>query len=233
VGLVCGTGFILRTRDFAESDLIVTWFTDRWGKRRVIAKQARRLGSRLGGVFDLLNQVEVVFYEKPQLDLVSKGSLLAGFPRMKRDLTAVTAALNTGRLLDRLLPLHHREERVYILFSLFLDLLEEGQIPTEQLHLATALKLLAMLGHRPRLDGCTRCGTQSGGFFFVPAAGGVLCSTCSRSRGAPITRGLALALHAVSSRPLARAGVIRFSPEEMERACKVVDGYIDHLIRGP
>ncbi len=232
MGLVRGTGFILRTRDFAESDLIVTWFTDRWGKRTAIAKQARRLNSRLGGVFDLLNRVEVVFYEKEQLDLVSQGALLAGFPRMKRDLKAVTAALTTGRLLERLLPPHHREERAYALFSLFLDLLEEGEVPIEQLHLATALKLLALLGHCPRLDGCARCGTGSGGFFFVPAEGGVLCSTCSRGRGTPVTRGLALSLHAVSSRPLARAGVIRFSPEELKRAHEVVDRYVSYLIKG-
>lgn len=233
MGLVRGRGYVLRIRDFAEADLIVTLFTEQWGKRAAIAKGARRFNSRLGGVFDLLNRVEVVFYEKPRLDLVSQGDLLDGFPRLKSDLARLTAALATGRLLDRLLPLHQREERIYPLFSRFLDLLEEGEVPTEQLHLATTLKLLSSLGHRPQLKGCTRCGTRSGPFFFVYAAGGILCRTCSPETGIPITRGLALSLHSLSSRPLERTGVVRLSPEDIRKAHVLLNGYIDYLATGP
>ncbi|MCK4392159.1 recombination protein O N-terminal domain-containing protein, partial [Candidatus Bipolaricaulota bacterium] len=37
LGLLRADGFVLRIRDFAESDLIVTLFTEQWGKRTAIA----------------------------------------------------------------------------------------------------------------------------------------------------------------------------------------------------
>jgi DNA repair protein RecO (recombination protein O) len=233
LGLLQGAGFVLRTRDYAESDLIVTLFTESWGKRTAIAKRARRFDSRLGGVFDLLNRVEVVFYEKPRLDLASQGALLDGFPRLKSDLKSISVALAIGRTLDRLLPLHQREDRIYTLFHRFLTLLEEGEVLTEQLSLATWLKLLALLGHRPHLQACARCGERSGTFFFVPAQGGLLCSTCSHGDGIAITRGLALSLHTLASRPLERAGVVRLTTDEIELSHDLTASYTDHLASGP
>ncbi len=234
MGLLRADGFVLRIRDFAESDLIVTLFTEQWGKRTAIAKRARRLNSRLGGVFDLLNRVEVVFYPKSRLDLVSQGALLQGFPHLKGDLNVVAAALSVGRLLDRLLPFHQPEERVYSLFGRFLDLLEAGDHSVDRLRLSVTLKLLAFLGHRPRLAGCVRCGSESGPFLFASECGGVLCRACTRrEEGIKISRSLALSLDAFLRLPLERVNVIHLCPEDIRVAVKVVDGYVDHLASGP
>ena len=97
MALLQGEGFVLKIRDFAEADLLVTLFTNQWGKRNAIAKGAKRLNSRLGGVFDLLNYVEFVFYEKPRLDLVSQGALRHGYPELKSELDRVTVALRVGQ----------------------------------------------------------------------------------------------------------------------------------------
>lgn len=234
MGLLRADGFVLRIRDFAESDLIVTLFTEQWGKRTAIAKRARRLNSRLGGVFDLLNRVEVVFYPKSRLDLVSQGALLQGFPHLKGDLNVVAAALLVGRLLDRLLPFHQPEERVYSLFGRFLNLLEAGDHSVDRLRLSVTLKLLGFLGHRPRLAGCVRCGSESGPFLFASECGGVLCRACTRrEEGIKISRGLALSLDAFLRLPLERVNVIHLCLEDIRVAVKVVDGYVDHLASGP
>ena len=232
MGLVCENGFVLRIRDFAESDLIVTLFAQRLGKRTAIAKGARRLDSRLGGVFDLLNRVEVVFYQRSRLDLVSQGALVEGFSKLKSDLETVSAALSVASLLDRLLSPHQPEERAYALFGSFLGLLEDGG-PASCLRLSVVLKLLTLLGHRPRLGACSRCGAKEGPFVFVSQRGGILCADCSQQEGTPISRGVALALDFLLRHPLERAGVIRLSPEEEHLAAEVVDGYVHHLASSP
>lgn len=232
MGLLRADGFVLRIRDLAESDLIVTLFTEQWGKRAAIAKRARRLNSRLGGVFDLLNRVEVVFYPKERLDLVSQGALLQGFPHLKGDLNVVAAALLVGRLLDRLLPFHQPEEQVYSLFGRFLDLSEAGDHSVDRLRLSVTLKLLSFLGHRPRLTSCVRCGSESGPFLFASECGGVLCRACAQREGIKISRGLALSLDAFLRLPLERVNVVHLCPEDIRVAAKVVDGYIDHLANG-
>jgi len=231
MALVQGNGLVLRIRDYAESDLIVSLYTREWGKRTLIAKAARRLDSRLGGVFDLLNRVEVVFYERARLDLVSQGALREGYVRLKGDLVGVTAGLAVARLLDALLPLHHPESRAYSLFERFLSLTDEHPRAAAQLQLSTSLKLLTLLGHRPSLAACQVCGSTAESLTFVCERGGVICRMCGGS-GIEISRGVALSLESLLRLPLERAGVVALSDGDLVAARKVTEGYVAHLGRG-
>jgi DNA repair protein RecO (recombination protein O) len=48
-------------------------------------------------------------------------------------------------------------------------------------------KLLALEGFQPLVDGCARCGAETGPFVgFDVAEGGVLCEPCSRTGGRPV-----------------------------------------------
>lgn len=231
MGIKRGEAFVLRIRDFAESDLIVTLFTEDWGKRTAIAKGARRFKSRLGGVFDLLNRVEVVFYAKAQLDLVSQGALIEGYPRLKSSMDTVLTTLAVCKLLDKLLPAHQQEPAAYTIFSRLLALLEEGVPHGEQTAVATMLKIVSVLGHRPQLTACVRCGSTHGPFRFVPARGGIVCTKCE-GEGIDISRGLALSLNTLIDRPLARAGIVRLMEGDLSRAREMVDSYLRELL-GP
>ncbi|MCD6495145.1 DNA repair protein RecO [Candidatus Bipolaricaulota bacterium] len=228
MGIERGEAFVLRVRDFAESDLIVTLFTTEWGKRTAIAKGARRFKSRLGGVFDLLNHVEVVFYAKAQLDLISQGALISGYPRLKGSIDTVLAALSVGKLLDRLLPAHQREQAPYMIFEQLLDLLEERVPQWEQTNLAAMLKIVSVLGHRPQFTACVHCGSTRGPFRFVPTRGGIVCTKCE-GEGINLSRGLALSLNALIDRPLPRAGIVRMKKEDLSLAHELVDLYLREL----
>jgi len=219
VGIERGEAFVLRVRDFGESDLIVTLFTEDWGKRTAIAKGARRFKSRLGGVFDLLNRVEVVFYAKAQLDLISQGALISGYPHLKGSLET----------LDRLLPPHQQEPAAYTILARLLALLEEGVPQGEQTAVAGMLKLFAVLGHRPHLTACVRCGSVHGPFRFVSARGGIVCTKCE-GKGIDISRGLALSLNALIDRPLSRAGIVRLAADDLSLTRKLVDAYLRELV---
>ena len=229
LALVQGTGFVLRICKFAESDLIVTLFTDKWGKRTAIAKQARRLSSRIGGVFDLLNQVEIVFYEKPGLDLISQGSLIQGFLGLKSNLKTVSVALSVGRLLNRLLPPCQPERQVYALFSLFLKMLDSGDVPMDHLKIAFTMKALTLLGHRPHLNSCLKCDATTDSFSFIAHRGGVLCSKCSQGRGIPVSRGLLLSLESLLRFSLPRAGVVHLSLKDIQLTNEILTLYADFI----
>lgn len=228
MAVVRAKGFVLRIRRFGEADLIVTVFTERWGKRTGIAKGARRYGSKLGGVFDLLNRVEIVFYEKDQLDLITQGDLLGWFPKLKGDVNAVYMALSVANVLDRLLPLHQPEPDAYALLARFLEVLEVGYRPG-QMRISATLKLAALLGYRPRFTRCVRCGGKEGPFWFVSDQGGVLCSRCAQGEGIKISRGLASSLDWLLRVPLERCGVVRLSDGDIQLALDIVDDYVKHL----
>ena len=225
-----GEGIVLKIRDFAEADLIITLFTTQWGKRNAIAKGVKRLNSRLGGVFDLLNHVEFVFYEKPRLDLVSQGSVRSAYLKLKSNLDAVTAALRVARLLEKLLPLHQREVEIYTLFVRLLDLLEEDDADSDALCLSAVLKLLSLFGHRPQLKACVHCGRLTENLFFAALRGGVVCQHCASGEGLKVSRGLVRGLDALLHLPLERAAVVRFSREEFAFGQKMIETYGATLI---
>lgn len=232
MGLLKGEGFVLRARPFAESDLIVTLFTERWGKRTLIAKRARRFDSPLGGVFDLLNHVEAVFYPQARMDLASQGALLQAFPELKRDLETVSAALAVAQVLDRLLAPHQQEREAYVLFGRFLGLLEEKAARLDMIRLAATLKILSLFGHRPHLSACVSCGGTSGQFVFSGERGGILCARCAVGEEAAMTRGLALSLDSLARFPLERSGVVTISAAETLLASEVLSNYVHRLTSG-
>ncbi len=228
MGIERGDGFVLRIRAFGDADIIVTLLLHGYGKRTAIAKGVRRLNSRLGGVFDLLNQVEVVFYARDRLDLVSQAALISSNEAVKRDLGTINSALTVARFLDRLLPLHQPEDEVYRLFTRFITMATAGS--GVEARIATELWTLTLLGHRPQLHACLQCGTTVGPFRFIPARGGVLCSRCKGNVGIPLTTGLARALAWLATHPIERSRVIHLSPEEQAQADEILNAYLETRI---
>jgi DNA repair protein RecO (recombination protein O) len=61
---------ILRTYKLAEADRIVVFFTKDRGKKRGVAKGARRAKSRFTGALEPLTRAGVAYYERELRDLV-------------------------------------------------------------------------------------------------------------------------------------------------------------------
>src|SRR5574339_359019 len=61
---------ILRTYSLGESDRIVVFLTRDRGKKRGVAKSARRSRRRFGGSLEPLTEVRVAYYESARRELV-------------------------------------------------------------------------------------------------------------------------------------------------------------------
>ena len=55
---------VLKSENWRETSKILTLFSQRFGKIRVIAKGARDPKSRLAGNLELFSQISIVFYKK-------------------------------------------------------------------------------------------------------------------------------------------------------------------------
>ena len=62
---------ILRTYKLNDADRIVVFLTRDRGKKRGVAKGARRLRSRFRGALEPLTRASVVYFEKESRELVS------------------------------------------------------------------------------------------------------------------------------------------------------------------
>ncbi len=229
-----GEGIVLRVKPFRESDLIISLFTEQWGMRHQISKGARGARSRVGGALDLLNDVEVVFYEKTGLDLVSQVSIIDAHSALKSDYNKTMRALTAAKLTEGLLALNQPEHQVLQTVRGFLGTLDASGTCVDVLWLATMLKVISLLGHRPSLLRCVRCGETTSQLVFSPESGGVLCDRCRKGRGGiALSLGAARSLDRLLEQPLERAGVVRLKEADVQAATALVNEYAKRLARGP
>ena len=192
-------GIVLRTQKLGEADRIVTLLTRRTGRVRAAAKGVRKTKSRFGARLEPFTHVDVQFYERRSLDLITQaetirpygGVLAHDYPRY----TAGTAMLETAEKLTA----EEKEPalRQFLLLVGGLRTLVDGSHDPRLVLDAYLLRSLSVAGWAPALDECARCGVRGGLKGFVIPAGGAVCGNCRQPGAAtpqPPTFDLMLAL---------------------------------------
>src|SRR5215470_16029827 len=82
---------IVRRSDFGEADRLLTIITPQ-GKRRVVAKGARKTNSRLAGHIELFTHTTLLLAVGRNLDIVTQSAILHSFDRLRGDLRRIGAA---------------------------------------------------------------------------------------------------------------------------------------------
>ena len=97
--LVKTAAIVLHSRKWGDADRIVTFYTMRLGKMRGVARGARRLKSRLGGMIEPFTLCHLDLFEKPgdSLYRISQVAQDEPFAKFRSDLTLMAAA---GRMVN-------------------------------------------------------------------------------------------------------------------------------------
>jgi DNA repair protein RecO (recombination protein O) len=176
---------ILRTYKLGEADRIVVFLTRDRGKKRGVARGARRPRSRYVGALEPMTRAGVAYYEREQRDLVR----LNYVEPVRSPLSASTAdALGHvgyfAELIDEWAPEAHADERLFRLGSSMIEAVASGG-PVEALARYFEFWLLRLQGVYPGLA-CAACAT-----LFDPGTAAVmpprehvfLCLSCAPSGG--------------------------------------------------
>lgn len=171
---------ILRRSDFGEADRLLTIFTARYGKRRVLAKGARKTSSRRAGHVELFNRVELQLATGRNLDIVTDAQIVEAYRRLHEDLPRLSYAYYISELLDKLTVDEEENWPVYqLLTGAFAALDSSPALDLVARHFE--LHLLNLLGYRPYLFQCASCQeplTETAD-RWSPANGGMLCPNCA------------------------------------------------------
>ena len=181
------TAIVLRTIDFSETSLIVTFFTREFGKLGALAKGARRLKNPFESALDVLTHCRIVFLHKSSeaLDLVTEAKLLRRFRPTGRNLAGLYAGYYVAELLGDLTDDNDPHPELFDLADETLAALAGGEVVHRRLA-RFELGALKFLGHSPALDQCAECGTRidlSGRIAFGGIHGGALCRECRQGKG--------------------------------------------------
>lgn len=171
---------MLRTYALGETDRIVVMLTSDRGKKRGIAKAARRSRRRFGGALEPLTHVRVAYVEREQRELVQwMYAEPVQSPMMASDPDALTYAAYFADLLDEWCPQDHANPRGFRLASAVLASLSTGG-PAVALARYFEFWLLKLEGVFPSLAACGLCGCAlRGGAALAASAEAFLCLDCA------------------------------------------------------
>ena len=171
---------ILRTYKLGEADKIVVFLTRDRGKKRGVAKGARRPRSRYTGALEPMTRGEVAYYEREQRDLVR-----LNFVEPTRSPLSATSGEALGHvgyfaeLIDEWAPEAHADERLYRLGSSIIDAIAIGA-PVDALARYFEYWLLRLQGVYPSIRQCPGCGEGlTDGASMPPREDVFLCRTCA------------------------------------------------------
>lgn len=200
---------ILRTYKLGDADRIVVFLTRDRGKKRGVARGARRPRSRFTGGLEPLTQAQVAYFEKENRELVGLNYVdTQRSPMSALHSESLSYVGYFAELIDQWAPEADPNEKVYRLGTAVADALVDGA-PPERLARYLEYWLLRLHGLYPSLVRCHACNAALGsqGAVVGPESHVFLCRDCGPRRGATLSGG-ALAF-------LKEAG--RVAPGDVER----------------
>ncbi|MPY88056.1 MAG: DNA repair protein RecO [Luteitalea sp.] len=182
--LYSGEALVLRTYKLGEADRIVVFLTRDRGKKRGVAKGARRVRSRFLGALEPLTRVSIAYYEREHRELVRLGNAEPlRSPLAAQQPDAFGYAAYFAALLDEWLPEGDVHERVYRLGITTLDALTED-VALDALARYFEYWLLRLQGVYPSIEHCARCRRDLGSAACLVARDhSFLCARCAPGEG--------------------------------------------------
>jgi len=174
---------VLRTREFGESDKIVTVLSVAAGKFSGIAKGAKRSQRRFPGTLEVFSHVLLEYRRRPHAELafLERASLLHPWPRILDSLERFTAASHVVELADKMTVESEIGDDLYGVVAATLARINAGEPGPATLRLFELAALNAS-GYRPELVHCRGCrrplASDRGPIRLVGSLGGLLCSLC-------------------------------------------------------
>jgi len=215
VRLESTAAIVLRTREYGESDKIVTVLSSAAGKFSGIAKGAKRSQRRFPGTLEIFSHVTLDYRRRPHAELafLDRAILVRPWPRILTSLERFAAASHVVEVADKLTAESEVGDDLYALTVATLSRINDAEPGPATLRLFELAALTAS-GYRPELVACVVCRAAiadgGGPVRLVPPLGGVLCAGCrTRDEGGMLLSSAALRCLGLLQRAVARATAAR------------------------
>ena len=176
------TAVNIGTFPLGEADRIITLFSREKGLHRVVAKGARKPGTKMSGKSEVLNINNYLLAKGKSLDIVTQCESIETFPALRKDLRKLTYALYYAELAQIFgAGLSEESQRFFDRLAMSIGLMAASYRDPALLCTEFEFALLNMLGLNPELDCCVACRVplnENNLSSFNHELGGLLCQSC-------------------------------------------------------
>ncbi len=223
---------VLRRFPIRETSLIAVFFSPTHGKFNGILKGIRKDPKKFASSVDLFTLNEVVFYpsRRSNLHLISQCNLIK-YCLSKADRRDYWMAGKMMNLVDKVSPANQPNPE---LFLTLLDCLKQvGRVDPALLVRTFRIRLLALVGFRPYIDGCLVCMRRGmSQVWFSHQEGGLLCDRCKDrdSSAIRISPGIVKAMRMIETLPLTKALSVKLSWKDEKMLRNIVESFIRYHV---
>ena len=219
-------GLVLRETVTRDADKILTVLTLDRGRLSVIARGARRKGSRVAAACQLLAYSEMTLYEKGRWTMLDAADTIELFDGLRQDLTALSLAAYFAELTE---AVSDGSGDVLPLLLNALYALSALKKPPQLVKPAFQFRLMALAGYEPMADGCALCGAPEPENPMLDVVHGVVhCGKCREKGGLslPLTASGLAALRYVLYGDPRRLYSFSLPPEGLRALNHAADAYV-------
>ena len=223
-------GLILRRSLYKESSLVLTVLTSSQGKLTVLARGARRKGSKLAAATQTLALAELTLFSQKGRFTLTEARTLTLFEGLREDIERFALGSYFAELLEAVADEDLPDPALLSLGLNALYALSEGNRDPELVKAAFELRLCCQAGFEPAVGACQVCGRQAMADPLFDLQGGtVACRGCG-GQGVTLPQGaLAAMRHIVSCDPKKLYSFALSGPAR-QRLCSLCEGYtLTHL----
>jgi DNA repair protein RecO (recombination protein O) len=221
---------VLDTTEHGESDLIVTFFTQRSGRLHAIAKGAKKSRKRFVNKLEQFSFLRISYQQKnsQSLAFLREADLHTAFIKLRTDVHLYNVASVMREFLLMAVREGEAETPVFSLTLWALHSLDNSR-PAPSVLVLFLLRFFDHIGYRPELRACTACGlsvNHSETYRFDSSAGGLVCRRCTPvSMNRPLSPGTIKMLVAAQDRPLEQLHRLKFSGPMLQESLHLLKNY--------
>jgi DNA repair protein RecO (recombination protein O) len=241
--IVSTDAIVLRSMKYGDTSKIVTLYSRKYGKIRVIAKGARSAKNKFGASLEPMMHSSMIVYKKEhrELHLLSQSEIASPFLKLNDDGDKMAVGLAMIELVNMIM---HNEEENQSMFSLLLESLgavDASMKNPANIFFAFELRLAEIFGYGLDVQRCSRCGrdvaeNRSGAFAFIHlASGSVVCSDCHKEHntgGVKVSKRILESLSRLRSAPIRSVGQVTLSPSMENEMIALLQTYLRYHIEG-
>lgn len=224
-------GLVLAEVPWRESDKILTVLAEGMGKITLSARGAKRVQSPLMSISQPFAYASYNLFQKGERYLIDSGESLASFYELRFDLGKLALGNYITELARMVTEENSPDDPVLKLCLNSLYALCKTQKPVPLVKAVFELRLMALCGFLPEVEGCSACGKEAGSFCFDFEHCGILCEQCAaKVAGAwgriSLSEGTMEAIRYILSAPSAKMLAFDLSKRGLEEIAAVAERYL-------
>ena len=189
--------FVVKSMRYRDTSKIVTFYSQRFGKIKGIAKGARETKSKFGSSLDPMTLASLVLYKKENRDLqfISECDTIRPYKLIHSELERMEAALSVLDLVNRVTHDEEKNSALYSLLGETFENIENAVGNYGNFYQAFVLRMASLFGFAPMLMVCPECkkvveeSDSTRSYMFEIGKGAVYCDNCAMNLGKSVLPG--------------------------------------------